>query len=517
MSNMEYVLGIDMGTGGARVGIFDLKGNPVVFCEQPYKLYTPMSGRAEQDPDEWWDSICRSSKRAMAESGIDPSCIKGMSVDTTCCTVLISGDDMVPLRPAIMWMDVRASDQAKRISESGHDSLKYNGYGMVSAEWLVSKALWLKENEPENYNKATRFYECTDWLMYKLTGEYTASINCASCRWHYNAEEGGYPVDFYNTIGLEDLIDKLPKRVLAMGEYVGGLTEKAAEDLGLIPGIPVGEGGADAFVGVIGVNAHRPGKLTLITGSSHIHIAQFEQTMHKKGMWGAYTDAIVPGLYMAEGGQVSTGSVVNWIKSQLCGYYKIQADEEGCSVYDILNREAEKLPIGAEGLIALDYFQGNRTPHVDADVRGMFYGLSLGHTPAHMYRAVIESICYGTEAILEVFREAGFEPDAMVVSGGAAKSRFWLQTHADVSNTKVVIPKCPEGPCLGSAILGAVAGGVYPDIDTAADAMVDIDYTVEPDQARHDEYMFYFEQYKKIYDIAKDWMHEVTRHETHRK
>ena len=153
MKQLDCVLGIDMGTGGARVGIFDLKGTPIVFCEEPYPLYTPASGRAEQNPDEWWAAICKASRRAIKESGIDPSCIKGMSVDTTCCTVLLSGDDMVPLRPAIMWMDIRASEQAKRMYETGHDALKYNGYGMVSAECLPAKALWLKENEPELYHK----------------------------------------------------------------------------------------------------------------------------------------------------------------------------------------------------------------------------------------------------------------------------------------------------------------------------------------------------------------------------
>lgn len=512
MQRTDCVLGIDMGTGGARVGIFDLKGNPIVFCEQSYPLYTPASGRAEQKPDEWWEAICGASHKAIRESGIDPSWIRGMSVDTTCCTVLLSGDDMVPLRPAIMWMDVRASNQAKRIYESGHHALKYNGYGMVSAEWLPAKALWLKENEPEIYHKATRFYECTDWLMYQLTDQYTASINCASVRWYYNSEEGGYPADFYNAIGLEDLVEKLPPRVVALGECVGTLTERAAKELGLVAGIPVGEGGADAFVGVIGLNAQQPGKLTLITGSSHLHVAQFKDEIHEKGMWGGYPDAIIPGLYMVEGGQTSTGSIVNWFKNQLCGTVKMQAEKEGCSVYDILNREAEKLPVGAEGVIALDFFQGNRTPYVDPDVRGMFYGLSLGHTPAHMYRAIIESICYGTEAILEVFRKAGFAPETMVVSGGAAKSKFWLQTHADVSNCPVVVPKCAEGPCLGSAILGAVAGGVYPDINSAAEAMTAVDYIVEPDQARHEEYQYYFKKYKEIYALAKDWMHAVTTH-----
>lgn len=514
MKTAEYVLGIDMGTGGARVGIFDVKGNPIVFCGEDYPLYTPASGRAEQKPEEWWDAICKASRKAIATSGIDPACIKGMSVDTTCCTVLLSGDDMKPLRPAILWMDVRASGQAKRMFETGHDALKYNGYGMVSAECLPAKALWIKENEPEIWAKATRFYEFTDWLMYQLTGEYTASINCASSRWYYNSQEGGYPVDFYQKIGLEDLVDMLPQRVVAMGEAVGGLTEWAAEQMGLRPGIIVGEGGADAFVGVIGLNAVQPGKLTLITGSSHLHIAQVVEPIHSKGMWGSYPDCIVKGLQMVEGGQTSTGSIVDWFVKNLCGTVKEKAAAEGKSVYDLLNRDAAELPIGAEGLLALDFFQGNRTPHVDPDVRGMFYGLSLKHTPAHMYRAIIESICYGTEAIIDVFRKSGFAISEIVISGGAVKSRFWLQTHADVCNVPIKVLKVTEGPCLGSAILGAVAAGIYPDVQTAAENMTEVDYVVEPNADNHKEYQFYFEKYKEFYELTKEWMHEVTMHVT---
>lgn len=505
-----YVLGIDLGTGGARVGIFDLNGRPVVFCSEKVPLYTPSSGRAEQDADEWWEAVCTASKKAVAQSGIDPSEIKGMSLDTTCCTVLLSGDDMIPLQRAILWMDIRASEQAKRIYASGHDALKYNGYGMVSAECLPAKALWIKENEPELWNRATRFYECTDWLTYKLTGKYTASINCASARWYYNAQEGGYPADFYEKIGLGDLISKLPPEVLPMGAYVGGLTAKAAEELGLKEGTPVGEGGADAFVGVIGLNAVQPGKLALITGSSHLQVAQVAKSVHCKGIWGSYPDCIVRGLQMVEGGQTSTGSVIEWFVNNLCGTVKEQAAKSGKSVYDLLNGEAEKLPVGADGLLALDFFQGNRTPYVDPDVRGMFYGLSLNHTPAHMYRAIIESICYGTEAIVEVLKNIGFGLGEIVISGGAVKSRFWMKTHADVSNVPITVPKVTEGPCLGSAILGAVAGGVYPDVETAAESMTAVDYVIQPDEKQHEQYRFYYEKYKQFYALAKDWMHEVT-------
>ena len=509
---MDYYIGIDIGTGGARTGIFDREGNAVVFCAEPIELHIPHPGWAEQDPEEWWRALCTSCRRAVQESGISPQEIKGLSVDTTCCTVMFSGEDMVPLRPAIMWMDMRAARQAKAITDSGHEALKYNGYGPVSAECLPAKALWVKQNEPELYHRATRVYECTDWIMYKLTGRYTASLNCASCRWYYNNREGGYPADFYRTIGLEDLIAKLPPEVLPMGECAGTLRADSAAEMGLCAGIPIGEGGADAFVGVIGLNAVDNGKMALITGSSHLHVALIDEEMHSKGMWGTYPDAIIAGKHMIEGGQTSTGSIVNWIKNQLCGYYAAQAEKEGVSVYDILNREAEKLPVGAEGLVALDFFQGNRTPHVDPNVRGMIYGLSLVHTPAHIYRAVVEAICFGTKAIIDVFEQAGFCPNGIVISGGVVKSRFWLQTHADVCDVPIIVPKETEAPCLGSAILGAVAAGAYPDIVTAAANMTGVAYVVEPDHEKHKEYLFYYEKYREIYELAKDWMHEVTEH-----
>ena len=509
---MDLFLGIDIGTNGARAGIFDRSGSSLIFCEEPFPLSTPHSGWAEQDPDDWWSALGKATRRALSEGGIAPRDIAGISLDTTSCTVVLSGDDMVPLRPAIMWMDMRASAQAKRIAACGHPMLKYNGYGPVSAEWLPSKALWLKENEPELYASATRVYECTDWITYKLTGEYTASLNHAACRWYYNSREQGYPQDFYETIGLGDLRGKLPPRVLPMGTLVGGLTDQAAAHLGLVPGTPVGEGGADAFVGVIGLDAVLPGKMALITGSSHLHIVQTEKELHNSGMWGGYPDAIVPGLFMMEGGQTSTGSIINWIKNQLSGNYRIQAQKEGCSVYDILNREAEKLPIGSDGLIALDFFQGNRTPYVDPDVRGLYYGLSLGHTPAHLYRASVESVCFGTKAIMDVFAANGVQFREIAISGGVVKSPFWLQAHADVANVPLTVPKVSEAPCLGSAILGAVAAGAFGSIEEGAHAMVRPGRVIVPDPARHEEYLFYFRKYQELYPLLKDWMHAVTTH-----
>lgn len=507
-----YVLGIDAGTSGIRVGIFDLKGKPLVFKDETYPLYTPYSGWAEQKPEEWWDSLCKASRRALSESGVDPRDIIGMSLDTTCCTVLLVDENIQPIRPAIMWMDVRASRQAKRITETHDDALKYNGYGNVSAEWLPCKALWLKENETENYNKAAYVIECIDWLTYRLTGRLTLSIDTTSARWYYNNASGGWPVEFYHKIGLGDILEKFPKDVLPMGEKVGELTKQAADALGLIEGIPVAEGGADAFVGIIGLNVVEPGRMALITGSSHLHLGLSEKEIHAPGMFGSYPDAIVPGLSLVEGGQISTGSIINWFKCNFCGNFEIRAKEEGSSVYRILDREAEKLPIGSEGLIVLDYFQGNRTPLTDSDVRGLIYGLSLKHSPEHIFRAIIEGICFGTEHIFQTFEKAGFRPKEIFISGGAAKSKFWIQTHANVSNLPIFVPEVSEAPCLGSAILGAVAAKAYGSIQEAARNMVSYVDKIEPDIEKHEEYKFFLKKYIEVYPLLKDWMHQITTH-----
>lgn len=511
-----YVMGIDAGTSSIRAAIFDLKGKIVIFRDESYPLYTPSPGWAEQRPEDWWDALCRASRRAIADSGINPADIAGISADTTSCTVVLLDNGMKPIRPAIMWMDVRASAQAKKIKSTGHSALKYNGYNNVTPEWMPCKALWLKENEPANYDRAEHIVDCIDWMMYRLTGRLTASINTVSARWYYDRRSGGWPHDFYDMIGLEDLIEKFPKDVLDMGSYAGRLSKAAAEDLGLVAGIPVGEGGADAYVGMLGLNVVEPGKMVMITGSSHAHLCLSNKEVHAPGIFGSYPDAIVPGLDLIEAGQVSTGSIVNWFKNNFCGDAAEAARQKGCSLYKLLDDEAVKLPVGSEGLIVLDYFQGNRTPYTDPDVRGIIYGLTLKHTPYHIFRAVIEGICYGTENIFRNFDTAGLRPKEIYISGGAAKSRWWLQAHADVSNVPVFIPEVSEAPCLGSAILGAVAAGAYGSVQEAAGKMVSYIDRVEPDLERHQQYKFYADKYIEMYPLLKDWMHEVSSYKVNK-
>ena len=314
----SFVIGIDCGTESVRAGVFNMSGRPLAYGVKEYPLTLPRPGWAEQNPNDWWHAITLAVREAVQKAGVKPERIRGISADATSCTVVVMDKSGNHMRNAIIWMDVRAADQSKRIAASGDPALKYNGWGSVSPEWMPCKALWLKENEPEVYHNAYRVMEFTDWIMYKLTGEYVASINTATARWYYDRPSGGWPLSFYEKIGLEDLIDKFPQRVLNLGEVVGPLAPQAAKALGLPAGIPISQGGADAFVAMIGLNVVRPGRLAFITGSSHLHLGLSEKEFHAPGIFGGFPDAVIPGLSMVEGGQVSTGSVLKWLRDHFC-------------------------------------------------------------------------------------------------------------------------------------------------------------------------------------------------------
>jgi FGGY-family pentulose kinase len=512
MAEGPFLLGIDFGTGGARVGIFDPKGTPIVFSEREFTLKHPRPGWAEQDPEQWWSSLVGAVNDAMEESGVPAGEIVGISVGSASSTVLAMDDNDEPLREAIMWMDVRSTEQADRIAATGNDALKYNGYGAVSAEWGFPKALWIKDNEPDLYNRARHICDCGDWLIQRLSGEWTSSINISSSKYYYDRDEGGYPESLYDALGAGELLEKYPDEVLDLGTLAGELRKEAAEELGLKAGTPVAEGGVDAYVGAIGLGVVEPGKMALITGSSHVMIGQSEKPIHDPGFWGAFTDALIPGQYTVEAGQSSTGSIVAWFKNNFAAEAQAEATERGVDTYEVLTELAREVPIGSEGLIVLDYFQGNRSPYTDPLSRGMMWGLSLSHTPGHVFRAIIEGICYGTENILRTMRSQDFEPKLNVVSGGPAKSELWMQMHADVSNVPISFTRVSEGPLLGSAMLGAVGAGIYPDIQAAAQNMVHTAETIEPDLGRHEEYEFYVERYLETYPRMKELMHKMERH-----
>jgi FGGY-family pentulose kinase len=497
----RYYLGIDGGTESVRAGVFDAAGKPLAFAAEAYQTTFEHPGWAEQNPDEWWRALCVAVPKALAASGVAPSQIAGIGVDTTSCTVVALDAKLRPLRPAIIWMDVRASEQAAEILASGHRALRVNGagHGPLSAEWFLPKVKWVKETQPRLYEQAAVFCEYQDYLNYRLTGRMVASINNVSMRWHYDSEDGGFRDDFLQAVALDDLRPKLPAEVVPLGGLVGGLAPEAAEAFGLPAGTPVAQGGADAFIAMIGLGVVRPGSLAFVTGSSHLHLGLTDRRFHADGLWGTYADAVIPGLTVLEGGQTSTGSIINWLRRML---------PEDVADYKNLNQKAAALPPGSEGLMVLEHFQGNRTPHTDANSRGVMMGLTLRHGPEHIFRAVMEGIAFGTELIFKTMRNAGFEPQHVVIAGGATRSDLFMQIHADVSGIPIHLTEVGDAPALGSAILAAVGAGDFPDIPTAADAMVRPSRSIEPTAANHERYRELFTIYERLYPQLTDLMHE---------
>ena len=492
---MSHVLTADGGTESLRVRIYDLNGTCVASHAEPYETKFLSGARAEQNAGDWWSSLVKATNICLREANVSGDAIEAMAYATTCCTVVALDKEGAPLRPALMWMDVRADKEAEAVLETGDKRLvlNSNGQGPVSAEWMIPKALWLKRNEPQIFDDAVTICEYQDYLTMRLTGERCASLNNVGLRWHYANRDGGWATSIIEALGMPDLLDKWPSRVVAPGEVVGNLSAAAATELGLTTRTKLVQGGADALIGMIGLGVARPGQLALITGSSHLQFGVTDAPLHAPGVWGSYADIVYPGRYIVEGGQTSTGSIINWFKRLL-----------GSIDLDDLNAKAALLPPGSEGLIAQDHFQGNRTPYTDANSRGAFVGLTLSHEPHHVFRAIIEGICFGTRTILDGFKNGGYTSTEMTVGGGATASRLWMQIHADTAGIPVRIPASTDAPSMGSAILAAHGAGHFASIDEGIEAMVKPGILIEPDPAAMAAYESVYQQYRALYPALKD-------------
>ncbi|MDB5665416.1 FGGY-family carbohydrate kinase [Cypionkella sp.] len=492
---MAFYLTADGGTESLRARIYDLNGACLGQKAVPYETRFAAGARAEQNPEDWWQALITATAGAIAEAGIDAGQIEAMCFATTCCTVVALDEQGRALRPALMWMDVRANAEADAVLATGDAALAINGAGQgpVSAEWMIPKALWLKRHEPATFDAAHTICEYQDFLILRLTGERCASLDNAGLRWHYSSRNGGWARGILAKLGLEDLIEKWPARVVPPGEVAGTLTPHAAHALGLSQSVKVVQGGADALIGMIGLGVAQPGQLALITGSSHLLFGVTEAPLHAPGVWGAYPDIVYPGRWIVEGGQTSTGSIINWLRRMTGGTLDLAE----------MNRLAEALEPGCEGLIVQDHFQGNRTPFTDPLSRGAIVGLTLAHEPQHIFRAIMEGIGFGTRAILDAFRAGGYASTEITVGGGATASRLWMQIHADTAGLPVRIPASADAPSTGSAVLAAHGAGRFASIDEGIAALVRPGSSIDPRPREAAMYEEIYHKYKALYPALK--------------
>ena len=509
-SKGPYILAIDCGTQSLRSVIFDLKGNLLGSATQECPVSYPAVSWAEQNANDWWEAAKNTVPKALAEAGLTGDDIAGVSVDGTSCTVVVTKRDGTPLRPVILWMDQRAHEQAARVTATNDPILKYVSW-QESPEWMIPKALWLRENEPGSYENADLIIEGTDWLMFRLTGNWAVSLNNATCKWNYARPAGGFAVDLLETLGCSDLRDKWPEDVLPMGARAGELSRAAAEDLGLKAGTPVAQGGIDAYAAMFGVGVVKPGRMALVMGTSTCHMALCAEGLFDSHVSGPFPDAVIDGLWVLEGGQTATGSIVTWLADEFGYREELEAERRGAHRFEVLDEKAAEVPPGAEGLVLLDYWQGNRTPLRDPLARGTITGLSLRHGIGHLLRAIYEGTALGTRHILEDLKQAGFEAEGTYACGGGTRSKLWLQIHADVCNIPLYLTEQPEATALGTAICAAVGAGLFSSPAEASGEMAKVSEEILPNPANKEVYDWHFERYVEAYPLLKDMMHEVAR------
>jgi FGGY-family pentulose kinase len=503
VADATYVLGLDVGTQSLRAAVVDLHGRTVAFGVSPIETLYPKPAWAEQSPAQWWQAAGAAVRQALQKANLPGHAIAGIGLDCTACTVVACDDLGNPLRPALLWMDQRSSREAEDISRTNDPVLRYVS-GRVSPEWMLPKALWIKRNEPEVYARAARVVECTDWMMHRLTGQWTLALNHVAVKWNYARPDGGWPLAMMRAVGLDDLPAKWPEAIVPLGRGDGTLTAEAASFLGLRAGTPVAQGGIDAYLGMLGLGATGDGDVAVIVGSSTCHLAQSKEGVFGSGAAGCYPDATVEGLYTVEAGQTATGSILDWYRRHFAGNEQAEADRRGVNVYQILDEKAAAVPAGSDGLVVRDDWQGNRSPFKNPNARGVISGLTLSHGPGHIFRALYEATACGTRHILEDASAHGLKVERVFLGGGGAKSPVWLQIHADVLNRPIHLTRETESCALGAAMAAALAAGAFPDFDAAARAMVAVEKVVTPNAANAAVYDDLFRRYVETYHALND-------------
>ena len=522
MSNSRYAIGVDFGTESGRAALVDL-GNGEVLATNAFRYPSvvidqklPSTGErlphdyALQDPDDWVKVLERTIPAVVKESGVDAEQVVGLGVDFTSCTVLPTTSDGTPLCTLEQWRERRhawpklwkhhaAQPVADRLNEvaleRGEDFLARYG-GRISSEWYFPKLIevWLEDREV--YDACAEFIEATDWIVWWMTGSQCRQTATAGFKAMWSPEEGLPPVDYFTAAypGFDKPGEKLGDTFVPLGTKAGTLTSEVAKKFGLSEETAVAVGNVDAWVSVPGVGVEDPGTFVIVIGTSICDMIVHPEETRLPGVTGVVKDGILPGLYGYEAGQAAVGDMLAWFVDDLA---------QDPDSYGDLEQAAAKLQPGETGLVALDWWNGNRTILADADLTGAIFGLTLQTTREEIYRALLESIAFGSRRIMDNFEEHGLVLSEIVACGGIAeRSPLMMQLLADTSGRRVQVPEIAEIPARGAALFGAVAAGVFDDIGSAIEATRPKKVrTYEPDLEAKKTYDRVYEIYRTLYEF----------------
>ena len=499
-NNERFVIGVDYGTLSGRALVVRVSdGAELGTAVHEYRhgvidRKLPSTGEqlppdwALQDPADYLDVLKTAVPAALQDAGVDPGAVIGIATDFTACTVLPATTDGVPLcmlpglegRPHAypkLWKHHAAQSHADRINALAHERkepwiARYGG--KVSSEWQYAKGLQLLEEDPEVYQRADRWIEAADWIIWQLTGSETRNACTAGYKGIW--QDGHYPSREFLAALNPDFAgfaeDKLTHPIAELGTRAGTLTAEAAEWTGLPEGIAVAVGNVDAHVTAPAAQAVEPGQMVLIMGTSTCQVVNSAGLAEVPGMCGVVDGGVIAGQFGYEAGQSAVGDIFGWFIDQAVpAPLRQEAEQRGISVHALLSEQAAAQPVGAHGLVALDWEGGNRSVLVDHQLSGVIVGLTLATRPHEVYRALLESTAFGTRVIIEAFESSGVPVTELIVAGGLLKNELLMQIYSDVMRRSLSVIESDQGPALGSAIHAAVAAGAYPDVPTAAQAM----------------------------------------------
>lgn len=488
---MSVLLGLDVGTSGVRAVAVDESGAMVAEASASYPFHTPRPGWTEQNPGDWWRASKEVLGKVAGEVG-DEVVGLGLTGQMHGSVFLDSADEVI--RPALLWNDQRTGDQCEYITEKvGEERLIRIAGNPALTGFQAPKIVWLREEEPDNYERISRVLLPKDYVRLRLTGEYATDASDASGTLLLDVKNRDWSPEILGA--LEIPAGWMPE-VYEGPESTGVLREDLAGEFGLPPGIPVAAGGGDNAAAAVGTGIVREGLLSSSIGTSGVVFAHTEEfAADPSGRIHAFCHA-VPGKYHLMGVTLSAGSSLQWWRDKVAGG----------TDYAALVAAAEEAPAGSEGLLFLPYLTGERTPHLDPKARGSFFGLTARHGRSHMVRAIMEGVVFSLRDALEIIRGLGVDPNQVRATGGGARGSLWRQLQADVYNTSVHRTTIEEGPAFGAALLAGVASGVYESVEEASSVVKLRDEVTSPRKENVAAYDRYHEVYRSLYPATAEAM-----------
>ena len=505
---MSYMLGIDVGTTGTRAIVVRPDGHVIGAAtgdHQPMRM--PRPGWAEQDPEDWWGATVVAVRAALAAAGVTGADIAAVGLSGQMHGVVLLDQTRAVLRPSLIWCDQRSQAQCDWITDQvGAERLIQLVSNPALTGFSAPKILWVRDNEPGMFERAAHFLLPKDYIRLRLTGEFATDVSDASGTLLFDVTNRRWSQEM---LGALELDSRLLPRAYESPEITGQIARETALVTGLKTGTPVVGGGGDQASSAVGNGIVLPGLTSATLGTSGVIFAFTETpTLDPQGRIHTFCHA-VPGKWHVMGVTQGAGLSLRWFREHFGMSEAWLAKQTDVDPYDLLIAQATKVPPGSEGLLWLPYLMGERTPHLDARARGMWFGLTAAHTRGHLIRSILEGVAFSLRDSLEIFKELGIPVEQIRASGGGSRSFFWRQIQTDIYGKELVTLRTSEGSALGAALLAGVGAKIYSSVEESAREAIQIRERMAPIAANVREYDRFYQIYRSLYPTVRDLAHQL--------